>query len=296
MTNNSEPVITPNNEFEHLIKLLDDEDDNVYSNVKDRFLSYGGESENYLKKFINDENILIKRRANEIVSIISFSNLEENFFKLKQKSSRNYLFNASFLIAALGYPGIDVKKYEKIIKDYSSEIKLRVINKFKKDNAEYPLGILESINEYLFSELKYTGNSNNYYDPDNSFMNKVIDNKTGIPISLSVLYLLIAKELNLPVYGINIPGHFLLKYENKNAEYYIDPFNKGLIISGSEAERFAKNIGIVKSDFDSIPYLKKSTDTEIILRMLRNLLEIYREKNDTLKVSQIEKLMNVIIT
>ncbi|HQY20323.1 MAG TPA: transglutaminase-like domain-containing protein [Ignavibacteria bacterium] len=295
MTTDSDVTITPNKEFDHLIKLMDDEDVNIYKSVKDRFLSYGILSEDFLKGYLNDENLLIKKRANEIISILNFTNLEYQFNKLKHSQSKQYLEKSIFLIASYGYPLVDMKKYEKITDEYVSEIKQRVINKFRKVEPDYPLDLLETINEYLFGELKFKGNKENFYDPDNSFINKVIDNKTGIPITLSVIYLIVAKKLNLPIYGINMPGHFLLKYENKNAEYYIDPFNEGIIISGSEAERFAKNIGIQKSDFDQIPYLNKSTDNEILLRILRNLLEIYRENKEELKVSQIEKLMNILV-
>ena len=119
-----------------------------------------------------------------------------------------------------------------------------------------------------------------------------METKLGIPISLSVIYLLITKRLKLPVSGISLPGHFILKYSDADEEFFIDPFNKGVIISIKEAEEFIKNIGMTKNDFDNIPYLKKSTDKEIILRMIRNLVEIYKKKSDIMKSDQLEKLMS----
>ncbi|MBS1516526.1 MAG: hypothetical protein JSS91_00390 [Bacteroidetes bacterium] len=293
MSENEELIVSPNKELDHLIKLLDDEDDNIYSSVKERFLSFGNQSEDFLKNYLNDKNILINKRANEIVSILNFKNLEKKFFRLNPEN-KDFLEEAVFLISSYGYPGIDAAHYRNMISDYAAVIRLNIIKKFGKADPENPLDYLETINDFLFKDKMFRGNNDNYYDPDNSFLNKVIDNKTGIPITLSVIYLLVSRKLNLPVYGINMPGHFLLKYEKEKVEYYIDPFNGGIIISGPEAERFAKNLGIQKSDFDKIPYLNKTTDLEIILRILRNLIEIYK-KEEELKASQIDKLMNSLV-
>jgi len=130
MTTDSDVTIIPNKEFDHLIKLMDDEDVNIYKSVKDRFLSYGILSEDFLKGYLNDENLLIKKRANEIISILNFTNLEYQFNKLKHSQSKQYLEKSIFLIASYGYPLVDMKKYEKITDEYVSEIKQRVINIF----------------------------------------------------------------------------------------------------------------------------------------------------------------------
>lgn len=286
------------NEFDHLIKLLDDEDENIYSNIKNRFISHGNQSSSFLLKYINDENILIKKRANEIVSIINFGSIEEKFKTLFLKTENDILEEGIFLIASFGSPGINVNEYKRMINKMALDIESQLIKINNNINLIKPLEILNTFNNFLFFEKGFKGNTENYYEEDNSYINRVLDSKLGNPVSLCIIYILISRRLDLPVYGINLPGHFIIKFAapyinlKNEEEFFIDPFNKGVIISMKEAEEFVKKIGMSKDDFDKIPYLKISNDKEIILRVLRNLLEIYKKKMDNTKSYQLEKLMN----
>lgn len=282
----TEPEI---NEFSHLIKLLDDEDENIYSSIKERFLSHGNDSAEFLRKYLNDENFLIKKRANEIISILNFDDLEEKFSRLILKDE--ILEDAAFLLASFGYPEVDMNDYRKELDKMATEIESALLKLNINSKKLETLEILNTVNNYLFFEKGFTGNAENYYEPDNSYVNKVMETKLGIPISLSMIYILISRRLNLPVFGISLPGHFILKYSDDEEEFFIDPFNKGVIISMKEAEEFIKKIGMSKNDFESIPYLKNSSDKEIILRVIRNLVEIYKKKSEALKSEQLEKLM-----
>lgn len=285
------------NEFDHLIKLLDDEDENIYTNIKDRFISHGNQSSNFLLNYINDENILIKKRANEIVSILNFDIIIEKFKALKLRKESDILEEGIFLIASFGIPWININHYKSILNNMVSEIRSQLIKINMDINQIKPVEILNTFNNYLFIEKGFKGNTENYYEEENSFINNVLDSKLGNPISLCIIYILIARKLDLPVYGISLPGHFIIKFSapyinliNKE-EYFIDPFNKGVIISIKEAEEFVKKIGMTKDDFDKIPYLKTANDNEIILRVLRNLTEIYKKKKDNLKSVQLEQIM-----
>lgn len=283
--------IIENNEFEHLVKLLDDEDEKIYSNIKDRFISFGDQSSDYLKQYLNDENILIKKRANEIFSILNFENIAEKFRVVSLKNENEILEEAIFLLASFEYPGVDFNDYKKELDKMALDIELRFLENNTGRKRLETLEMLNTVNNYLFFEKGFKGNAVNYYDPDNSYLNKVMDTKLGIPVSLSILYLLISKRLDLPIFGISLPGHFIVKYSDPEEEYFIDPFNNGVIISMKEAKEFIKKIGMSQKNFDSIPYLKNSSDKETILRVMRNLVEIYKKQSDDLKSSQLEKLM-----
>lgn len=281
-----------NNELENLVRLLDDEDENIYTNIKERFLSHGYESITYLKNCLHSDNNLLKSRANEIISILKFEEIDTGFKKLSYRNENDILEEAIFLIASFGYPEVKMESYKREIDNMASDIQLKLLKRNNNVSQIKPLDILNTINAYLFNEKKFSGNSESYYDPNNSYLNKVLDSKRGIPITLSIIYLLISKRLKLPMTGVNLPGHFIVKYEDQNGEYFIDPFNKGIVISMKEAEEFVKKIGMSKADLSSISYLKKSTDREIVLRVLRNLMEIYKEKSDKFRSSQLEKLMD----
>lgn len=277
------------NEFVYLIKLLDDEDENIYSNIKERFLSHGNNSSVFLKKYLNDNNYLIKKRATEIYSILNFEELEDKFSRLTLKE--DILEEAAFLLASFEYPDVNMSEYSKELDKMAMEIESMLLKVNMNSKRLETLEILNTVNNYLFFEKGFTGNAENYYEPDNSYVNKVMETKLGIPITLSLIYILISRRLNLPVFGISLPGHFILKYSDAEEEFFIDPFNKGVIISMKEAEEFIKKSGMAKSDFESIPYLKNTSDKEIILRVIRNLVEIYKKKSEALKSEQLEKLM-----
>lgn len=286
-----ESIIPETRELDFLAKLLDDEDENIYFNVKERFISHGKNTADYLRKFLDDENILIKKRANEIFSAVNFDFTEKELIRIINSESSNFLEDAMLLIASFGYPAIDKKEYSKKLDDMASEVKTLIESGRNANPGFSGRDALGIINKYLFQEQGFTGNSENYYDADNSYLNRVIDRKSGIQISLSVLYMLISKRLNLPVYGINLPGHFILKYSDSTEEYFIDPYNGGVIISMKEALEFVRKTGLNDEEFKNIHYLKKAGEKEIILRVMRNLDEVFRKEKNTSKSIQIEMLM-----
>jgi len=295
MIDTEENKVIDNNELEYLLALLDDEDENIYSSIKERFIQHGDYSVDYLKKHLDNENFLIKKRANEIISILKFEEIESKFAVLAMKGSNEILEEAMMLISQFGYPAISVKDYTDKIEKMYLEILSSLVKIDPDINSIPPIEVLNTINNYLFFEKAYKGNTENYYDPDNSYINKVIDTKLGNPIALSVLYILISKKLGLPVFGINLPGHFIIKYSNVREEFFIDPFNKGVLISKKDAKEFLKKAGMATDDLESIPYLRATSDKEIVLRILRNLIEVYKEKNEAVKSAQLEKLMNSLL-
>jgi len=286
-----ENTLAQQTEFDHLIKLLDDEDENIYTNIRERFLSYGNHTTDFLRNFLNDENFLIKKRATEIISTINFDNIESKLKQISNKRSKGFLEEALLLISSFGYPGLDQNEYSSKLNKMANEIETELLQINPNIREILPIEILNTINNYLFFKKGFKGNSDNYYDPANSYINAVIDKGTGIPITLCAIYILIGRRLRLPISGINLPGHFILKYEDKQDEFFIDPFNQGVIISLKEASEFVKKIGMAKEEFEKIPYLKKTGDKEIVLRVLRNLIEIYKKENEIIKIQQLEKLM-----
>ncbi|HZV12774.1 MAG TPA: transglutaminase-like domain-containing protein, partial [Candidatus Kapabacteria bacterium] len=133
-------------------------------------------------------------------------------------------------------------------------------------------------------------NNEDYYNPDNSYINKVLEDRRGIPISLSVVWLLTARRLNLPIAGINLPGHFMLKYDVPKVDIYIDPFNGGKLLSRLDCIRFMVNAGYKFSE----QHLTPATNRQIIIRMFNNLAEIYSQKNDELHAEPIKKAVTIL--
>ena len=139
---------------------------------------------------------------------------------------------------------------------------------------------LRILNHYFYRELAFGGNVNNYYDPDNSYLHRVIANRRGIPISLAVIYIELASQIGLEVKGISFPGHFLMKLPVQTGEIIIDPFN-GTSLSREELEERLEPYLVEHTDEPDMPlasYLQPAPPRDIIARMLRNLKSLFHDQ------------------
>ena len=157
--------------------------------------------------------------------------------------------------------------------------------------VDTPETIMERLNHYLFQVQGVTGNAEDYYDPKNSFLDCILDTRVGIPISLSVLYMLIARRIGLTVYGIPLPAHFIIKLEDGTREYFIDPFYSGTQYSRQECQNYI----ISNPQTDPEKILKGCTNYEIVIRMMKNLELVYSsyldEEEKALQMSTLIKLV-----
>ncbi len=141
---------------------------------------------------------------------------------------------------------------------------------------------LAALNYILFTERRFRGNRDDYFDPKNSFLNEVLARKTGIPISLSVLYIEVAQRIGLKLSGVGFPGHFLVKYAESREEIVIDPFAGGEVRSREDLAGMIRQLYGDKVSFHA-EFLEPVTKKQILQRMLANLKAIYRKKNDLVK-------------
>jgi regulator of sirC expression with transglutaminase-like and TPR domain len=154
-----------------------------------------------------------------------------------------------------------------------------------------PVNVIEGINEALFVQEGLRGNSDDYYDPRNSYLNDVLDRKLGIPITLSLVYMEVAKRIGFPIQGIGFPGHFLVKHVEAEREIIVDPFNLGHILTWNDCQELLDKIykNAVTMNETFLQPMEKRT---ILTRMLFNLKSIYTQKEDYLKaLSVIEKIL-----
>ena len=156
-----------------------------------------------------------------------------------------------------------------------------------------PLSAITSLNRVLFQEHGFRGNQDDYYDPQNSFLSSVLDRKTGIPITLSVVYIEVARRLGLPVKGVGFPGHFLVRYDlDDSAMLVIDPFRMGMMLDQEALQAILESI-TGKSTPLTPSLLAAASNRDILIRMLNNLAAIYRRKGDT--QGSIEVLQRLLI-
>ena len=191
------------------------------------------------------------------------------------------LAEAALLMACEEYPQLELSPYlDKL--DQIAEMAQRDIHA-----ADGPIEVVEKINSVLFKTLGFHGNTEDYYDPRNSFFNDVLDRRIGIPITLSAVYLEVSRRLNLPISGVGMPGHFVVKYANRDEEFFLDPFNQGAILTRDDCrDRIREMYG------DSIEFhdrlLSRVTNRQILSRMLNNLKLIY------LKAQAFDKALAIV--
>src|SRR3972149_8805794 len=183
------------------------------------------------------------------------------------------LAEAALLIAQEEYPGLDVEAYLDRLDRMAHEVEKR----FR--HGEDPLGCVEALNGYLFTDLKFRGNAEEYYDPRNIFLNEVLDRRTGIPIAISTVYLEVGWRLGMPLHGVGFPGPFLVKYSAGKGEIILDPFHRGSILTEKECQGrldqvYARGVRF-RPDF-----LVAATKRQILTRILANLKGIYVAATD----------------
>ena len=144
------------------------------------------------------------------------------------------------------------------------------------------------MNEYLFQTLRFRGNTRQYYDPNNSFLHRVLDDRVGIPISLSVVYLLLGQRLRVPVAGVGLPGHFLVGLRTEPV--FIDCFHEGAMLTEKDCARLLQNHGV---EFDR-RYLESCSHAQILARMLRNLIAVYETRQETTEGRRFRQMLTAL--
>jgi regulator of sirC expression with transglutaminase-like and TPR domain len=184
------------------------------------------------------------------------------------------LLRATLMIARDEYPDLDIAAYESQCEAYEEELRPRI------DAIDGTQPRLSVINRYLFEELGFSGNQQDYYDPRNSYLNDVLDRKLGIPISLGVIQMELARRMGVPLEGVSFPGHFLVRLPVDGGLLVLDPYHKGRSVDANELKQRAKpHLG--GNDIDDtqlLQILAPASNRAILMRMLRNLKGLYSER------------------
>jgi regulator of sirC expression with transglutaminase-like and TPR domain len=203
---------------------------------------------------------------------------------LKNERSTVPLDVAALELAAVEFPGLDLEASFFRLDNLAEQIGSQLT-----PNAN-GLEFIHAANEILFDVLQFRGNEDNYYDPRNSCLNSVLMRRLGIPISLSVLYIEVARRLGRPVYGVGLPGHFIIAYEDADSRYWVDPFHHGRILSFADCCALAKQNASV--DLRANPALLAPVNKrQILVRMLSNLKAIYLRGEAFEKARQVLDLL-----
>jgi regulator of sirC expression with transglutaminase-like and TPR domain len=290
-------MINKPTEIKAIIGLLDDPDDGIYTQIKSKLLEIGPEAIPTLEAAWEDSfDGVFQTRVENIIHEIQFENIKKDIVNWSLLEHEN-LLKGLLLVAKYQYPDVNENK----IKAQLGQIKKDIWLEFHEDMTA--LEKVQIINHILFEVHGFSGNTTNYHAPQNSYINNVLETKKGNPITLSVLYLLMCHDLNIPIYGINLPDHFVVGYLNDsellemqipgdehgdNILFYINPFSKGYIFQHKDIDVFLKNINVDPKK----EYYEPCSNIDIIKRILRNLITAYQKNGYQNKVDEVMALYN----
>ena len=263
-----------------LLNLLADENVEVYQAVRGQILAEGAAASEWLKPHTLSNDPLLRRRVQEILRHVERQAADNRFLSFCLNHGEEFdLELAAWLLAQTYFPEINVEAYQALLDGYANALRERT-DRHGRANA-----VLGKISDYLFSELGFKGNEQNYYEPDNSYLNRVLDRRTGNPITLCLFYMLLARRLQLPIVGIGLPGHFICRHQSASGEIYVDVFNRGRLLTKADCVHY-----LVRGNYDlREEYLAPVSPRRIFLRICSNLHQIYLElglKDDATRVQR----------
>ena len=252
-----------------LVKLLADDDPAVYQTIRSKILSYGVAAGDWLRPHTLSSDPMLRRRVQEVVHFLAAQAADNRFLQFCITQGEDLdMEEGAWLLAQTQYPEINAAAYTALFDSYASDLRERI------DFSAGPDAILATINRYLFSELEYGGNEENYYDPDNSYLNRVVDRRMGNPISLCLVYLSVTRRLRLPAVGIGMPGHFLVRFQSSaTGELYIDAFNRGKLLTKADCIKYLLHTSYGFQD----AHLAPVSPRRILLRVCSNVHQIYSQ-------------------
>ncbi|GGH05021.1 hypothetical protein FAZ19_05195 [Sphingobacterium alkalisoli] len=275
-------------ELKALISLLDDPDNEIFSQVEQHLVTCGPEvipllEESWEASF----DVLSQTRIENIVHQIQFDQIKHELQLWKIRNSED-LLEGLLIVNRYQYPALD----EDVVHFQIAELRRNAWYHLMYDMS--PIEKVKLLNNTIFREFGLSGNTTNYHDPQNSFIHKVLESKKGNPITLSCIYTIVAQKLDIPIYGINLPKHFVVAYIDNEAEniplFYINIFNKGQIMKQEDIFSFLRQLNLPPSD----DYILPCPNLEIIKRVLRNLMTAYETQGNPEKKDEVAFLLQIL--
>ncbi len=269
-------------ELRALISLLEDEDPEVKEHVQEKLISLGHEVVPTLETFWeNQENQLIQEAIEEIIYTIQSESAILEMAKWF-RSSKPSLFEGWYLLTTFQYPELEKDAFRSQISRLINRIWLEI------RSGMTTLDKVLLINRMIFTKERYRSNRKNLSEPQNFFLNGFMDTRKGAPISLGIFYLILCRELEIPMYGIILPGYFVLVCDDGGHQVFIDVFNKGSLFGKEELDRFIQEMNVEHEE----KYYLPASNQLIILELMRTLVIAYQQRKALDKAEEMQRLLD----
>jgi regulator of sirC expression with transglutaminase-like and TPR domain len=270
-----------NSEIKALVSLLEDEDEEVVSQIEHKIMSIGTGIIPFLEEeWETNFNPTIQRRIEDLIHTLQFELVQERMLHWKEHEQDN-LLRGLWVVATYQYPDLE---YD----DLRASFEQLYIDAWREFRDEMPpYDQIRILNSVLFDGFKFRANTKNFHSPANSMINAVLESRKGNPIALCAVYMLIAQRLELPVYGVNLPNLFILTYKDDRTQFYINVFNKGLVFLKEDIDNYLDNLQLERREI----FYQPCTHLDIILRMLRNLIVSFEKLGDYHRSDEIKIIL-----
>jgi len=265
-----------------LISLLGDEDPAVFKAVRAQLVSYGPRVVQWLGACARSREPLVRRRARLIIEHFGRCEADAKFLAFCGNSGEQLdIERGALLLSRTRYPEINLDAYAALLDGYAAELRARL------DLNGPAADILNVIAFYLYEELKYEGNDETVFEAQNNYLSRVLDRRSGNPVSLCLVYLLVARRLELPVVGVALPGHFLCRFQTARDEIFIDAFNGGKLLDKADCVRYLLQI---RRRLDE-GYLTPVSPRRMLLLCCANLFHIHAQLRQTTELDRLQRYM-----
>lgn len=278
-----------------LINLLDDPDETIYSQVSQELLSFGEQVVQELEDaWDNSFSEILQFRIESIIHQIQFQEVKKRLTEWKNDDTHS-LVEAAIILTHYQYSELDESGIRQTVENLYQQCWLEMNSDY---TALEKVGVL---NKVFFEINGFDGNREDYNAPRNSYINNVLQSKKGNPISICMLYLELAERLKLPIYGVNLPEHFVVSYlvlplkyldtvDEESVLFYVDPFNKGALFQRDDIEDYLEKLKIDKQEKFFMPCSKMT----VVNRMINNLMYGYNKNGQLAKVEELKILKNCL--
>lgn len=269
-------------EIKALISLLDDDDYEVLNHVESKIRSMGDAVIPYLEDRWEESSLspMMQKRLEDLIHDLQYNAFYQRLIQWKNSENQD-LLEGMWAIATYQYPELSLEKLRQDLEQIYYEVWLEI-----RDNM-HPMDQIKTLNSVIFGKLKFGANTKHFHSASNSMLNVVIESKKGNPISLCVIYLLVAQKLNLPIWGVNLPNLFILTYKSGGMQFYINVFNRGLVFSKVDIDSYISQLNLSQNEI----FYQPCSHLDIIRRVLRNLTLAFEKVGDDDKVKEIEKVL-----
>ena len=282
-----------------LVRLIDDPDELVYQQVRDELLKFGSEVLPVLEQSWEQDyyGLLFQDRIENLIHDIQFESVKAQLKTWLQAPDKD-LLSGAIIIAKYQYPCLDAALLHERIQAIRRDIWLEL------NDHQTAFEQVKIFNRIFFGMHRFRGESQNYHTPANSYINTVLESRKGNPLSLCLIYSVIAQSLDLPIYGVNLPNHFVLAYmDSKHSAFwlkkedddygvlfYINAFSKGSIFDAAEIKAFIQGIHLQQDR----SFFEPCSNSAILKRMLANLIHAFQQVGSAQKVAELQELSNMI--